>query len=90
MTKTNFVAKMINRPTTKGGTRIILSGAVVELLLIISTQYFPEYFTPEIVASLSGVLLLFIAYGASKEEKPANNEDNTPQRGITENPPIKR
>ncbi len=84
MKKTNFVTKMISRPTTKGGTRIMILAAMVELLLIIATQYWPEHLTPEIVAGITSLALLLMGIGAYKEEKPQA------QRGITENPPIKR
>jgi len=87
---------MVNRPTTKGGTRIILlSTAMVELVLIIMAQYFPEFFTPEIVTAITTLLILLVSYGASREEKPevqqrGATETPEPQPGITENPPIKR
>jgi len=75
MKKTNFVAKIVNRPTTKGGTRIILvSAAVIELIVVILAQYFPELFTPEIVTTLTTLLLLVIGYGASRSQAPNEKE----------------
>jgi len=94
MKKTNFITKIVNRPTTKGGTRIMIIAAMVELLLIIATQYFPEHLTPEIIAGITSLAMLVVAYGASREEKPqaqrGATENPEPQPGITENPPIKR
>lgn len=104
MKKTNFITRIVNRPTNKNGTRIILlSAAMVELILIIMTQYFPEFFTPEIVMALTTLLLLIITYGASKSSAPNENEavqfagtvhpkGERPKtnQGITEHPPINR
>lgn len=84
MRKTNFIAKTINRPTTKGGTQTMFVTLIIGVLVALGDSYYPDIITPAVIAGIETLLGLIFIYGASREEKPQ------PQRGITENPPIKR
>lgn len=80
-----FFVRIINRPTTKGGTQtMFVTGALNVAVILLAAIYRPDLLTIDLLIYLESSVLLITGIGAAQEQKP------TAAQGITENPPIKR
>lgn len=79
-----LLAKIFNRPTNIGGSRTLIAIGLVNIAAILLSIYRPELLSTDILIYIEAAVFIFIGVGAAQEQKPQ------PQRGITENPPIKR
>lgn len=86
--KTNFIVKIFARPTTTGGNNTMIITAIMAVIALIVDNSYPELMETELLASLETILGILFMIGASREQKPVVIQET--QRGITENPPIKR
>lgn len=85
MKKTNVVARVINRPTTTGGTRIMIITAIMAVLGLVLEIVSPELLDTTILVVIETLLGILFTWGASKSR--TENENQIAQFAGTVHPP---
>jgi len=65
-----IINKIFNAPTTTGGTRIMIIVAILGVLLEVAQNIYPDFFNPDVVLSIEGLMAVIFLGAASREETP--------------------